>query len=579
MTVIYRYQSRRRTAANWTSGNEVLYDGEIGYETDTGKFKIGDGVTAWNSIADYFEAGAGGGGGGAWGSITGTLSNQTDLNTALSGKVATSVTVNGQALTGNVTLTTASIADSSNARYVTDAQLTVLGNTSGTNTGDQTNITGNAATVTTNANLTGHVTSVGNAAVLGSFTVAQLNTALSDGDIATGGGTATGTNTGDQTSIVGITGTLAEFNAALTGADFATGGGTVTGTSSGTNTGDQDLSSYATTSAVASGYQPLDTQLTSLAGLSYTGNTLKVVRVNAGESGFELATVTSGSGDVVGPASSTDNAVARFDLTTGKLLQNTTNVTIADTGAVTVTPDANATALTVASHTHTASAPAVDISQTWNNAAVTFVGKTNAFTSTASAASSLCEQWTVGGTVMASISKAGQFYTPAGSAAAPSIAIGFADCGFYNIGAGHDIGAVASGRVVLRMFGTTSTNGGINLGGTGRLLWSTSADSAPTTTTDVGLARNAAGVLEVNNNTAATYRDLKLRNLLAGGGNGSYVQTPSMTVANLAAASTAGSGARAFVTDATATTFLSTVAGGGSNKVPVVSDGTNWLIG
>jgi hypothetical protein len=49
--------------------------------------------------------------------------------------------------------------------------------------------------------------------------------------------TLSGTNTGDQTSIVGITGTLAEFNAALTGADFATGGGTATGT----NTGDQTI--------------------------------------------------------------------------------------------------------------------------------------------------------------------------------------------------------------------------------------------------------------------------------------------------------------------------------------------------
>jgi len=55
--------------------------------------------------------------------------------------------------------------------------------------------------------------------------------------------------------------------------------------------------------------------------------------------------------------------------------------------------------------------------------------------------------------------------------------------------------------------------------------------------------------------------------------------TGSTTVAGLPAASTAGAGARAFVTDANATTFLSTVAGGGSNKVPVVSDGTNWLIG
>jgi acyl-[acyl carrier protein]--UDP-N-acetylglucosamine O-acyltransferase len=103
-----------------------------------------------------------------------------------------------------------------------------------------TNCTGTAAgltagTVTTNANLTGHVTSVGNAAVLGSFTVAQLNAAISDADVATGGGTATGTNTGDQTSIVGITGTIAQFNTACTDADFATGGGTATGT----NTGDQ----------------------------------------------------------------------------------------------------------------------------------------------------------------------------------------------------------------------------------------------------------------------------------------------------------------------------------------------------
>ena len=60
---------------------------------------------------------------------------------------------------------------------------TFSGTSSGTNTGDQVNITGNAATVTTNANLTGHVTSVGNAAVLGSFTKSQLDTAVSDGNV------------------------------------------------------------------------------------------------------------------------------------------------------------------------------------------------------------------------------------------------------------------------------------------------------------------------------------------------------------------------------------------------------------
>jgi len=51
------------------------------------------------------------------------------------------------------------------------------------------------------------------------------------------------------------------------------------------------------------------------------------------------------------------------------------------------------------------------------------------------------------------------------------------------------------------------------------------------------------------------------------------------TVATLPSAATAGAGARAFVSDATATTFASTVAGTGANKVPVYSDGTNWKIG
>jgi hypothetical protein len=49
------------------------------------------------------------------------------------------------------------------------------------------------------------------------------------------------------------------------------------------------------------------------------------------EASYVLA--PSGSGDVVGPASSTDNAFCRFDSTTGKLLQNSTGATLSDTGA------------------------------------------------------------------------------------------------------------------------------------------------------------------------------------------------------------------------------------------------------
>jgi hypothetical protein len=47
----------------------------------------------------------------------------------------------------------------------------------------------------------------------------------------------------------------------------------------------------------------------------------------------------------------------------------------------------------------------------------------------------------------------------------------------------------------------------------------------------------------------------------------------------LPSASTVGLGARAFVSDATSTTFAAAYTGGGSNKVPVYSDGTAWHIG
>ena len=46
-----RIQIKRSTAASWTSNNPVLYVGEIGYETDTKKIKVGDGTTAWTSLA------------------------------------------------------------------------------------------------------------------------------------------------------------------------------------------------------------------------------------------------------------------------------------------------------------------------------------------------------------------------------------------------------------------------------------------------------------------------------------------------------------------------------------------------
>lgn len=44
-------QFRRDTAANWTTANPTLAQGELGLELDTARYKIGNGSTAWNSLS------------------------------------------------------------------------------------------------------------------------------------------------------------------------------------------------------------------------------------------------------------------------------------------------------------------------------------------------------------------------------------------------------------------------------------------------------------------------------------------------------------------------------------------------
>jgi hypothetical protein len=50
MAVQTQFQFRRGTAAQWTSADPILAAGEFGYESDTGKGKIGNGSTAWSGL-------------------------------------------------------------------------------------------------------------------------------------------------------------------------------------------------------------------------------------------------------------------------------------------------------------------------------------------------------------------------------------------------------------------------------------------------------------------------------------------------------------------------------------------------
>jgi len=118
------------------------------------------------------------------------LAGKVDENASITGATKTKITYDAKGLvTAGADATTADIADSSNKRYVTDAQLTVIENTSGTNTGDQTNITGNAGTVST---INGLISAGTNVTITGSGTQASPYNISSTGG---GSGSPSGSDT------------------------------------------------------------------------------------------------------------------------------------------------------------------------------------------------------------------------------------------------------------------------------------------------------------------------------------------------------------------------------------------------
>lgn len=268
-----KIQIRRDTAANWTSANPTLAQGEIGFETDQNKAKIGDGSTAWTSLA-YFAAGA---------SIT-VDDSPTDGDTT-------------DAISSNWAYDHANGADPHSGVYE-PADATILKQADV----DDTPVDA-ATTVPVSSNWAyDHAASTAATGVVGH---APSTTGASDGDVLT----------------VQSDGSL-DYETPVTGTGDVTGPGTST---------ENYVPQWDTTDNV------LKDGLAVVTSVGSPGADTNL----ATEAAIRAAISTAGGGDVSGPASSTDGNFAVFSGTSGK--------TLADTGVSASDFDAAGTAASAVS--------------------------------------------------------------------------------------------------------------------------------------------------------------------------------------------------------------------------------------
>lgn len=187
------------------------------------------------------------------GTVSGITATMVGLGNVTNESKATMFT--NTTFTGTFDVANGSIANA-------DLANAAVANLSGTNTGDQDlsskqNIDADLTTIAgLTATTNNFLVSVSSAWASRTPTQVKATLAIANTDVSglgtlstqsgTFSGTSSGTNTGDQTSIVGITGTVAQFNTAITDGDLATGGGTATGTNTGDNATNSQYSGLVT---------------------------------------------------------------------------------------------------------------------------------------------------------------------------------------------------------------------------------------------------------------------------------------------------------------------------------------------
>jgi len=187
-----RMQQRRGTASQWTSANPVLNAGEMGWESDTNKFKIGDGTNHWNDL-DYFA----------------------DINSTVNPAFGTSITFEGA--TADSYETILQVTDPTADRTITIPDVTGTVITTG-NLSDITNIGVFTSTIT----MEGSTANDFELTISAGDPTADRTATFPDatGTIVLDSATQTLTNKTIAFGSNTVSGTLAEFNTAVTDANL-----------------------------------------------------------------------------------------------------------------------------------------------------------------------------------------------------------------------------------------------------------------------------------------------------------------------------------------------------------------------
>ena len=254
------------------------------------------------------------------GSLGGVASNPT-----ITGATNTKITYDSKGLvTGGSAATTADIAASTNKNYVTDAEKTLLGITTGTNTGDETTATIKTKLGITNNSLSGDNTGDETTATiktkLGISTLSGLNTG--DQTITlTGAVTGSGTGSFATTLASSVVGSTNITDGAVATVDLANASVTY---SKMQNVTAGTLLGSTSASAAAPGEITIGTGLTLSGGtLSVSSSSSGVSSISGGTTGLTPSTATTGAVTLAGTLSAANGGTGIASYTAGDILYAT----------------------------------------------------------------------------------------------------------------------------------------------------------------------------------------------------------------------------------------------------------------